>query len=75
VPLKPQHLRTLRNARGTRTQTELAGALGISQAMIAQVESGKKQPSDALLKRWAKEVGLTCEIRREVAVRLLAQKG
>ena len=41
------------NARGNKTQTEVAEALGISQKYLSKIELGQRTPSATLLAKFA----------------------
>lgn len=50
---------TLRQARGNRSQKEVANELGISISALSMYESGERSPRDDLKVRMAKLYGLT----------------
>lgn len=55
-------LRTVREMRGL-SQRELAAAVGVSQSAIAQIETGRTQPTLANLKKIAEALDVTiCEL-------------
>lgn len=45
--------RELINARGNKTQTEVAEALGITQKYLSKIELGQRTPSANLLAKFA----------------------
>jgi len=47
-----ENLRQIRDARGL-TQSELADRMGVAQAFISQLETGRRRPSPALIGRIA----------------------
>ena len=49
----------LRQARGNRSQKEVANELGISISALSMYESGERSPRDDLKVRMAKLYGLT----------------
>ena len=51
------------------TQAAVAKKIGISQSLIAEIESGVKQPSEAVLKKLCKKYGLRLEPVRLVKKR------
>lgn len=51
----------MRRLRGTRTQSEVASALGISQQAIAAYESETKRPSDEVKERIAEYYGVSVQ--------------
>jgi transcriptional regulator with XRE-family HTH domain len=56
VPFSPARLATIRKERGL-TQRGLALAAGVSQALVAELESGKHPPSNASLAKIAQALG------------------
>ena len=49
----PERIQYMRQERRKLTQAELAKLSGVSQSTIAQIESGKKDPSTSTLKKIA----------------------
>jgi transcriptional regulator with XRE-family HTH domain len=64
-----QMLRQARRDAGL-TQRELAARAGTSQAAIAAVESGRKQPTAATLSRWLELAGAGLGLRSADELRL-----
>ena len=63
-----QRLKTERE-RLELTQAAVAEKIGISQSLVAEIESGAKQPSEAVLKKLCKKYGLRLEPVRLVKKR------
>jgi len=55
-----ERLRALRNERGI-TQTELSARIGVSSAMISSYELEQRQPSYAVLIKFAAYFGVTTD--------------
>jgi len=70
-----QELAALRARRGM-TQKELAARMGVSQPVIAKLESGAMDPGDALIRKLENELGIKLKERVEsVAVKKQTASG
>ena len=59
-------VRQARELRGL-TQTDLAERVGVNQSMIAHIESGRSQPSDAITEAIALQTGFPPAFFRQEA--------
>lgn len=68
IQLTKRQLAKLRRARGDMTQAALGERLGVTSQYITQLEKGNKRPSEEMLKRWARAVGLNVTISLKVTL-------
>ena len=68
IELTAKQLGQLINARGDRSQSEIASVIGVSPQMVNQWERAKKRPTAERLQQWAHAVGLTATVTLSIVI-------
>ena len=73
-PLTASQRRLLVKARGDLTQVEVARRVGCRSQTLNQIERGRKRPSEKLLKRLCKELGIDVRVKLVVEMKEKAKR-
>ena len=74
IPLTASQRRLLVTARGDLTQVEVARRAGCRSQTLNQIERGRKLPSEKLLKRLCKELGIDVRVKLVVEMKEKAKR-